>query len=164
MVKDVSVSSTIQYWSSIMIGTDIGQRTKAKVATDNARLSNNLIPSACIKTNLESERCSFVPAVQTLPSHNMPRSVTQQKVQFSMIEINRKAVRLVLIDFPGILIFNGRRGHAWWEPYSAKAKTLNMLPTVATAFSVAQLAHVFEILSQCMLLVRYSENRFFVLV
>ena len=30
------------------------------------------------------------------------------------------------------------------SPYSAPAKTLNMLPTAATALPAAQLAHVFE--------------------
>ena len=36
-------------------------------------------------------------------------------------------------------------GCTWVDfPYNARARTLNMLPTVATALSAAQLAHMFE--------------------
>ena len=44
--------------------------------------------------------------------HNMPRSAARQKMQFSIIDVSREAVRVVLLDFPRILIFNGRRDHA----------------------------------------------------
>ena len=42
----------------------------------------------------------------------MPRSAAQQDLRISIIEVSRQAVRLVLLDFLRILIFNGRRGHA----------------------------------------------------
>ena len=66
---------------------------------------------ACVSINkieiyFDASRLSLVSIV------NMPRSAARQKVRFSIIEGNRQAVRLVLLDFPRILIFNGRRGHA----------------------------------------------------
>ena len=36
----------------------------------------------------------------------------EKTMRFSIIELSRQAVRLVLFNFPRILIFNGRRGHA----------------------------------------------------
>ena len=47
------------------------------------------------------------PAVQKSQVHNMPRSAAQQQMQFSIIEVSRQAVRLVLFDFPRILFLNG---------------------------------------------------------
>ena len=53
------------------------------------------------------------PAVQKRQVHNMPRSAARQKMRFSIIEVSRQAVRLVLIDFPRILFLNSCWGHAF---------------------------------------------------
>ena len=53
------------------------------------------------------------PAIAKRPIHNMPRSAARQKMRFSIIEVSRQAVRLVLLDFPRILFLNSCWGHAF---------------------------------------------------
>ena len=51
----------------------------------------------------------------------MPRRAASQKMRFSIIEVSRRAVRLVLLDFPRILNCDGRRGHVLYkQPCASK--------------------------------------------
>ena len=43
-----------------------------------------------------------------------------KKMQFSIVEVSRQAVRLVLFEFPRILFLNSCWGHAFWELHRSK--------------------------------------------
>ena len=68
------------------------------------------------KQDFESESTTghcCAAAMAERPNHNMPRSAARQKMRFSIIEVSRQAVRLVLLDFPRILFLNSCWGHAF---------------------------------------------------